>query len=255
MLVNEIVPFSIVDGPGNRLVIFVQGCNLNCLYCHNFETINLCIHCGKCIETCPSGALTMIDKKVVYNEELCIDCDQCIFTCPYNSTPKAMEYTVDQIVNMVLSYQDFIDGITFSGGECTTYHSEIAKVAKKLKEHNIEVLVDTNGYFDIDSISDLIENVAGFMIDIKTLNKTKELINMDMTNLENVNKLIAMNKVSELRTVDLGDEESRLTIAYIDELIKENPSINRRINKLAIVKQPEHRLTKLKEYQKNNPKI
>jgi len=39
-LVNRIIPFSSVDGPGNRTAIFLQGCNFNCSYCHNPETIN-----------------------------------------------------------------------------------------------------------------------------------------------------------------------------------------------------------------------
>ena len=40
MKINKIISFSSVDGPGNRLVVFVQGCNLNCIYCHNPETID-----------------------------------------------------------------------------------------------------------------------------------------------------------------------------------------------------------------------
>ncbi|PWX63734.1 glycine radical enzyme activase, partial [Clostridium perfringens] len=51
-LINKIIPFSCVDGPGNRMVIFFQGCNFKCLYCHNPETINKCISCGKCVENC-----------------------------------------------------------------------------------------------------------------------------------------------------------------------------------------------------------
>ncbi|KSV57824.1 radical SAM protein [Acetivibrio ethanolgignens] len=38
-VVNKIIPFSAVDGPGNRTAIFLQGCNFNCQYCHNPETI------------------------------------------------------------------------------------------------------------------------------------------------------------------------------------------------------------------------
>ncbi len=39
--VHKIIKSSIVDGPGNRLAIFMQGCNFDCWYCHNPETINL----------------------------------------------------------------------------------------------------------------------------------------------------------------------------------------------------------------------
>lgn len=38
-LVHKIIPFSAVDGPGNRTAVFLQGCNFNCKYCHNPETI------------------------------------------------------------------------------------------------------------------------------------------------------------------------------------------------------------------------
>ncbi len=37
--VHRIIPFSNVEGLGNRTSIFVQGCNMNCKYCHNSETI------------------------------------------------------------------------------------------------------------------------------------------------------------------------------------------------------------------------
>ena len=35
----DVVPFSWVDGPGNRFVVFAQGCPFDCLACHNPETI------------------------------------------------------------------------------------------------------------------------------------------------------------------------------------------------------------------------
>lgn len=38
--INRIIDFSVVDGPGNRTAVFFQGCNFNCRYCHNPETIN-----------------------------------------------------------------------------------------------------------------------------------------------------------------------------------------------------------------------
>ncbi len=33
------ITFSVVDGPGNRFAIFLQGCNFDCVACHNPQTI------------------------------------------------------------------------------------------------------------------------------------------------------------------------------------------------------------------------
>lgn len=35
------LPFTWVDGPGNRVVLFFQGCNFDCVACHNPQTIPL----------------------------------------------------------------------------------------------------------------------------------------------------------------------------------------------------------------------
>lgn len=40
-LVADVIPFSWVDGPGNRFTIFLQGCNFDCRACHNPQTIPL----------------------------------------------------------------------------------------------------------------------------------------------------------------------------------------------------------------------
>ncbi len=36
--ISSIEPMGLVDGPGLRYVVFMQGCKLRCLYCHNPET-------------------------------------------------------------------------------------------------------------------------------------------------------------------------------------------------------------------------
>ena len=56
--VFDIQRFSVHDGPGIRTTVFLKGCPLNCLWCHNPESKakypevmlyeNLCIGCGEC---------------------------------------------------------------------------------------------------------------------------------------------------------------------------------------------------------------
>ena len=39
--IDSIETMGLVDGPGIRFVVFLQGCPLRCLFCHNPETWNI----------------------------------------------------------------------------------------------------------------------------------------------------------------------------------------------------------------------
>src|SRR5699024_12707904 len=116
--INKIIPMSVVDGPGNRTAIFMQGCQFNCRYCHNPETINHCISCGVCVPECPAGALSFIGNKVPWDPDKCIHCDHCIEICPHGSSPKILQWTPERTIEEIVKNKPFIQGITFSGGEC-----------------------------------------------------------------------------------------------------------------------------------------
>ena len=84
--VNKIIPFSSVDGPGNRTAIFLQGCNINCRYCHNPETRAVCISCGTCDIECPKHAIIISSKgKFSIDKEKCVGCGICLSVCPMDA--------------------------------------------------------------------------------------------------------------------------------------------------------------------------
>ena len=44
--------------------------------------ISKCSGCGKCVETCLYGLLSLVDEKVVRDEERCMSCNSCLYVCP-----------------------------------------------------------------------------------------------------------------------------------------------------------------------------
>jgi len=178
-VVSKILPFSCVDGPGNRLVIFLQGCNFNCKSCHNPHTINRCNHCGDCVEHCPAGALsislanptTSAKPQVQWDESLCSQCDRCIDVCPHNSTPKTRRYNVEQMLELVRENSLFLTGLTVTGGESTLQLKFIVALFTAIKQspdlNHLTCLVDSNGSLSATGWRSLLPVIDGAMIDLK----------------------------------------------------------------------------------------
>lgn len=206
--INNIIPFSVVDGPGNRTAIFLQGCNVSCGYCHNPETQNICCNCGICIDECPVGAIS-INNKVLWDEEKCISCDKCINICPYNASPKIKMKTPEEVFIEVKKNIPFIRGITVSGGECTLYPEFIIELFKLAKSENLSCLIDSNGMIDFSTCSELLKNCDGVMLDIKSWNSSiyKKLTGADNDIVKkNLKFLVDNNKLEEIRIVCIPSE-------------------------------------------------
>ena len=165
--VNKIIPFSSVDGYGNRTAIFLQGCNQNCLYCHNPETIHLCRGCGACVKACPAGALSMENGKVVYDYEKCCQCDTCLKTCQNGASPKIRNLNAEQIMEEIRAYFPFINGITTSGGECSLHLDFLRELYAEVKVAGKTTYMDTNGQTPLWNRKDVLEVTDMTMIDLK----------------------------------------------------------------------------------------
>jgi len=224
--VNKIINFSSVDGPGNRMAIFLQSCPFACWYCHNPETIKLCIHCGDCIATCPSDALTMIEGKVIWNEENCTQCDTCIRTCKYSSTPKIKLLSAQALNELVKEAKPFIKGITVSGGEAMNHPEFLLEFFTLVKAQGLTTLIDSNGFRRFADYPELMMVTDGVMLDVKASdpNFHKALTESDNeVVLKNLKELLETKKLQEVRIVILPNhtEENEKTLRYVCSVIQD----------------------------------
>ena len=169
--VSRWLPFSCVDGPGNRLVLFLQGCNFRCPGCHNPHTIGLCDDCGDCLAVCPSGALTQREGKVHWQSALCTDCDACLDACPRSANPKTTTMTVAEVLALLRRYGPLLTGITVSGGEATTQLPFVIALFTAIKAApdlaHLTCLLDSNGSLAATGWQRLLPVLDGAMIDLK----------------------------------------------------------------------------------------
>jgi len=219
----DIQGFSVHDGPGIRLTLFMKGCPLRCPWCHSpesqaFQTeLNWmsikCVgieKCGKCLNACPNGAISVGRKKqsVTGDEELtlididrdkCDNCGKCAEACPAKALYMCgTDYTIDEIMQRVYRDKPFFDrsggGITVSGGECLYQPDFLEALLKRCKEEGVHTAVDTTGYADWSVLERILPYTDLFLYDLKHLDSEMHRRVIGVPNeriLENVKKLAA----------------------------------------------------------------
>jgi len=176
------------DGPGLRTTLFLKGCPLNCVWCHNPESISpakeiwwfkkKCIACFKCIEICPQNALSATENGINVNRHSCNGCGKCAEICPAKAIELlGEEWTVNKAVEYALKDKSFYEtssgGVTLSGGEPTLQSEFAAEFFKNLKNKGIHTALDTCGLTRKDVLDTLYPVTDLFLWDIKTLSPEK----------------------------------------------------------------------------------
>ncbi len=208
------------------MAIFFQGCPFNCRFCHNPETINMCINCGDCVKSCPAKALKLEEGKVVWDKEVCVNCDTCIKTCTHDSSPKISWMSVDELLKEIERVRPYIAGITLSGGECTLRRDFIVELFPKVKEMGLTTLLDSNGSLDFSEDDEILEYCDGVMLDVKAYEKDFSDWLIRYPNdiiLKNLHYLLDAGKLEEVRTIIFPDrdKDNTATVTYVAKTIQD----------------------------------
>ena len=228
--VSKILTYSIVDGPGNRLVIFLQGCNFLCACCHNPHTIGECNHCGDCIPACHVDALSLVDGRIAYDPLACDHCDACLEVCPISANPMVREYSVAEILEQAREHRPFLTGVTVSGGEPTKQLDFIIELFRAIKSDKelaeLSCFIDSNGHLGASAWENVLPVTDGVMLDIKSFdNPTHQALTgmQNVKSMESARFLHAAGKLYELRFLLVpgktdSDAELDSLIGFVKEL-------------------------------------
>lgn len=223
--------FSLYDGPGVRTVVFLKGCPLRCIWCHNPESYlarpqvmynqDRCIGCGECVAACPQNCHSLTEGLHGLDRTNCIDCCACAENCcTLALTRVGQRETSDQVLETVLQDKKNYDatggGLTLSGGEPLAQAAFSAELLKKAKENGIHTCLETSGFGSWENLQKLAEYTDLVLFDYKaTGDEThKKLCGVPQTPiLKNLARLNEMGKQVILRCPlipELNGDETHL---------------------------------------------
>lgn len=168
----DIAEFSPYDGPGLRTVVYFQGCNASCDWCHSPQSQktvapimfneNRCTHCNRCVDECEQHTHLFIDNKHEIKRDYCIQCGKCIDICPSSIAGvggstlhlPTVTTTIDCLFKQIYPYTSLIQkngGITLSGGEALLQLNAAKELLQRCKASGIHTAVETSGLLSINN--------------------------------------------------------------------------------------------------------
>ncbi|MBR6807375.1 MAG: glycyl-radical enzyme activating protein, partial [Clostridia bacterium] len=183
----NIQKFCIHDGDGIRTNVFLKGCPLRCIWCHNPEGLDRernvsffaerCTGCGRCLEKCPGR--TIDENGVLHlDRSKCTLCGSCVEAC-LNKVNEIMGYeaTAEEVFADVMKDKMFYDttggGMTISGGE-PSYQAEFAMTLLRMgKEAGIGLAIESCGIGKREFYAEAADLGATFLFDMKCMDSYK----------------------------------------------------------------------------------
>ncbi len=239
-LIFDIQRFSIHDGPGIRSVVFFKGCNLECPWCQNPESIALkqeiayypdkCTDNNDCMEMCSQRAISY-NKGLQIDREVCATCNQCTVDCLSGAIRViGKEYSITEVMEEVLRDADYYEtsggGVTFSGGEPTLHIDFIYELLLQCRKHGIHTNIETNGHFAWEKFQKILPLLDLIYFDIKIADTGLHKQFLKQSNekiLFNIQKLVEANAPVEFRIPLIPEyTANEENLSAIISLLKQN---------------------------------
>ncbi|MCX6569163.1 MAG: glycyl-radical enzyme activating protein [Candidatus Aminicenantes bacterium] len=240
--VFDIKRYSIHDGPGIRTTVFLKGCSLRCLWCHNPESVEVgpelmhwpgrCSRCYACIKACPKGAITKDTAgAVVVDRKTCDLCGSCADACLYDAMQMVGgEMSVEDVLAEVekdrVFYEQSGGGVTLSGGDPLVQAAFAEALLDGCRARGIPVAVDTAGFCQAGVLDRVASKADLILYDLKCMDddRHKELTGVsNVPIIENLKRLAAGRtevwvRIPLVAGVNDDDENVRRTVALLRSL-------------------------------------
>ena len=168
-IIYDIQRCSLHDGSGIRTTVFLKGCPLDCVWCHNPESKqmkpklsynkNKCTGCGAC-GFC--GVHTFDEGGHKVNFQHCAACGQCVRACITDALEIiGREKSARQVMDIVLRDQKYMQnsggGLTVSGGEPLMQPEFTRELLQLAKQNGLHTALETCGYGDVSAVEQWVD--------------------------------------------------------------------------------------------------